>query len=65
MSDDNATSKRKMKWNSSYSAMSMEEAEDKLGFRIPTLERKAISVATMLGNAKHRLEEGDTVEPLY
>ena len=36
----------------------MEEAESRLGFRMQLLESQAISVAAMLGNAKHRLEDG-------
>ncbi|KAI5799246.1 hypothetical protein DFH27DRAFT_525801 [Peziza echinospora] len=62
MSDGNATlKKREMKWNISYSAVSMEEAESRLGFRIQLLESQAISVATMLGNAKRKLEDGDAI----
>ncbi|KAI5839542.1 hypothetical protein DFP73DRAFT_208344 [Morchella snyderi] len=58
MGDDNTeqqTRKRKSKWITSYSNMSMEDANKRLGFRMDTLT--GIPVERMLAEAQHRLEE--------
>ena len=54
---DNATNskKRKAQAINSYSNMTMGQAEERLGFRIRSLE--AVSVDSMLANTKHRLEK--------
>lgn len=49
------TRKRKSKWITSYSNMSMEDANKRLGFRMDTLT--GIPVERMLAEAQHRLEE--------
>ena len=53
--DDDATKlkKRRTKWINSYSNMTMGQAEERLGFRIRSLE--AVSVDSMLANTKHSL----------
>ncbi|KAG0639089.1 hypothetical protein HOY80DRAFT_1001257 [Tuber brumale] len=52
MCDNTTPKKRKLKWNTSYSNMTIGDAEIKLGFRMITLESGAVPVEEMLkGNA--------------
>lgn len=53
MGDDSANqNKRKSKWITSYSNMTQADADKRLGFRAEEL--KAVSVARMLAEAKHK-----------
>ena len=50
MVDDHINKKRKSKWNTSYSDMSIKQAEDRLGFRLCSL--KEIPIKAMLEHAE-------------
>ena len=52
--------KRKTKWETSYSAMTILEAEKRLGVRLSQI--KTVSVETMLANAKHDFEVPDVIK---
>ncbi|KAF8462726.1 hypothetical protein BDZ91DRAFT_328309 [Kalaharituber pfeilii] len=50
MGDEHPSKKRKLKWNTAYSSMTVKDADERLGFR--TGELKGIPVETMLGDAR-------------
>ncbi|KAF8534429.1 hypothetical protein BDD12DRAFT_809376 [Trichophaea hybrida] len=58
--DDTNQKKRKPKWITSYSKMSIRETEKRLGIRIDEL--RAVPVDQMLANAKHILKGTDTIK---
>ncbi|KAI5839543.1 hypothetical protein DFP73DRAFT_561266 [Morchella snyderi] len=61
MTDDNTNQKkRRAKWTTSYSKMTIPEAEKRLGFWIDEL--RAVTVDTMLVNAKHCLKGTDAIK---
>jgi len=55
MGDENTNQKkRKVKWATSYSSMTMAEAEKRLGLRVKNF--KAVPAAIMLANAQNSME---------
>ena len=60
MVDFNSIQKRKSKWNTSYSKMSVREAEKRLGFRLEELT--TILVSQMLAGAGHSLQWADAIK---
>ena len=64
MPDDDGTSKKgQIRWNSSYSAMTMEEAEKRLGTRLWKL--KVVSVESLLGPVYKARERENTKKKVY
>ena len=51
MGDEPQTKKRKSKWDTSYSNITVAQAQKRLGFRLRSL--KEISVEAMLENVEH------------
>ena len=62
MEDDHSNKKRKWKWNTSYSDMSIKQAEDRLGFRLRSF--KEIPITAMLEHAE-RVSLDETKEEVY
>ncbi|KAI5839536.1 hypothetical protein DFP73DRAFT_561246, partial [Morchella snyderi] len=58
MAHDN-TNQKKRKWTTSYSTMTIPEAEDRLGFRMNTI--KVVSVQRMLRDANYAFEREDSI----
>jgi len=57
--DDTSNKKRKPKWTTSYSSMSLLDAEDRLGFRMSTI--RVVPVQNMLTEANYTLEGEESI----
>ena len=57
MSEDNANKKRKSKWTTSYSNMSIEDAEERLGVTMSSIRGNSIAVEDMLVQCAYAVED--------